>query len=54
VIVQDKESSVIWGMPGVVQRAGLAESMLSLNDLGNEIVKRVRNSQRWHCERSKR
>lgn len=33
VIVQDKESAVVWGMPGAVYEAGLADAMIS----GHEI-----------------
>ncbi|MFQ5451030.1 MAG: chemotaxis response regulator protein-glutamate methylesterase [Nitrospinaceae bacterium] len=38
VLVQDEESSVVWGMPGFVARAGLADKILPLNQIGNEIV----------------
>jgi len=41
VIVQDEASSVVWGMPGFVVRAGLAEKILPLDQIGNEIVRRV-------------
>ena len=44
VIIQDEESSVVWGMPGHVARAGLASAILPLNDLGAEIVQRVTGS----------
>ena len=39
VIVQDEESCVVWGMPGFVSRAGLADKMLPLNQIGPEIIK---------------
>jgi len=39
--VQDKESSVVWGMPGAVVEAGLADQVLPLRDLALEIVQRV-------------
>jgi two-component system chemotaxis response regulator CheB len=42
VLVQDEASSVVWGMPGFVARAGLAEQVLPLNQLGPEILRRVR------------
>lgn len=42
IIVQDKSSSVVWGMPGVVVRAGLADKVLPLGDIASEIVSRVR------------
>jgi len=40
VIVQDEASSVIWGMPGFVARAGLADRVLPLADISDEIVRR--------------
>jgi two-component system, chemotaxis family, protein-glutamate methylesterase/glutaminase len=42
VIVQDKESSVVWGMPGAVAKSGLAEKQLPLKDVAGEIVSRLR------------
>jgi len=41
VIVQDEASSVVWGMPGTVSRAGLADQVLPLNQLASEISSRV-------------
>ncbi len=41
VIVQDEASSVVWGMPGYVAQAGLAEEILPLRDIAGEIVQRV-------------
>jgi two-component system chemotaxis response regulator CheB len=41
VIVQDEASSVVWGMPGFVARAGLAEKILPLDEIGNEIIRRA-------------
>jgi two-component system, chemotaxis family, protein-glutamate methylesterase/glutaminase len=41
IIVQDEASSVVWGMPGYVARAGLAEKILPLDLIGTEIVRRV-------------
>ena len=41
VIVQDEASSVVWGMPGNVARAGLADGIVPLKELGAEIVDRV-------------
>src|SRR4029077_6669823 len=40
VIVQDEASSVVWGMPGFVARAGLAEKILPLDQVAREIVPR--------------
>ena len=42
VIVQDEPSSVVWGMPGAVSRAGLADSVHPLNELGRVIAAAVR------------
>jgi two-component system, chemotaxis family, protein-glutamate methylesterase/glutaminase len=41
VIVQDEATSVVWGMPGFVARAGLAEKILPLDQIGAEIVRRA-------------
>lgn len=41
VVVQDEESSVVWGMPGAVSQAGLAEKVLPLGDIAAEINRRV-------------
>jgi len=41
VIVQDEASSVVWGMPGFVARAGLAEKILPLDQIGGEILRRL-------------
>ena len=44
VIVQDRATSVVWGMPGQVAEAGLAESVLPISEIGAEIVRRVNAS----------
>ena len=41
IIAQDRETSVVWGMPGQVTEAGLADSVLPISDIGAEIVRRV-------------
>lgn len=41
VIVQDEVSSVIWGMPGAVAKAGLASAVLPLTELGAEVGRRL-------------
>ncbi|HVJ05935.1 MAG TPA: chemotaxis response regulator protein-glutamate methylesterase [Candidatus Saccharimonadales bacterium] len=41
IIVQDEATSVVWGMPGFVARAGLADCILPLKDIAYEIVRRV-------------
>lgn len=39
IYVQDEASSVVWGMPGLVARNGLADKILPLNQIGMEIVR---------------
>jgi len=41
VLAQDEASSVVWGMPGFVVRAGLADKVLPLPDIAGEITRRV-------------
>ncbi len=41
VIVQDEESSVIWGMPGKVVAANLADRVFPLSGIAPELVRRV-------------
>jgi two-component system chemotaxis response regulator CheB len=41
VLVQDEESSVVWGMPGNVARSGMADQILPLRQLGPEILDRA-------------
>jgi two-component system chemotaxis response regulator CheB len=42
ILVQDEPSSVVWSMPGAVAQAGLADQVLPLKQLGDEILRRVR------------
>jgi two-component system, chemotaxis family, protein-glutamate methylesterase/glutaminase len=42
VIVQDEASSVVWGMPGAVVDAGLADAVLPLPMIAAEITRRAR------------
>jgi len=44
IIVQDEATSVVWGMPGFVAKAGLADKVLPLSLIANEIVRRVRGA----------
>jgi two-component system chemotaxis response regulator CheB len=39
VYVQDENTSVVWGMPGFVAKAGLADKVLPLDQIGPEIVR---------------
>jgi len=40
VLVQDEASSVVWGMPGYVAQAGLADKIVPLDQLAGEIIRR--------------
>ena len=42
ILVQDEATSVVWGMPGFVARAGLADRVLPLPMLAGEIIRRIR------------
>lgn len=44
VIVQDRATSVVWGMPGAVASAGLAEQVLPLSQVASEIQCRLLSS----------
>jgi len=44
ILAQDEATSVVWGMPGYVARAGLADRVLPLSLIGDEIVRRVAGS----------
>jgi two-component system, chemotaxis family, protein-glutamate methylesterase/glutaminase len=41
VLAQDRATSTVWGMPGAVTDAGLAQKVLPLNDLAPEILRLV-------------
>jgi two-component system chemotaxis response regulator CheB len=41
VVVQDEASSVVWGMPGAVAAAGLADAVLPLADIASFLISRV-------------
>ncbi len=38
VVVQDKESSVVWGMPGAIAATGLADAILSPEGIGRLVM----------------
>lgn len=40
VLTQDQASSVVWGMPGAVAEAGLADAVLPLSEMAGEIIRR--------------
>lgn len=41
IFIQDEASSVVWGMPGIVAKSGLADKILPLEHIGVEILRRV-------------
>lgn len=43
ILVQDEFTSVVWGMPGEVARAGLADAVLPLAQLAAEVSLRLRH-----------
>jgi two-component system chemotaxis response regulator CheB len=44
IIVQDEATSIVWGMPGAVARAGLANAIVPQRQLAGEILRRVNSS----------
>ena len=42
ILAQDEATSVVWGMPGFVAKAGLADRVVPLPMMATEIVRRVR------------
>jgi two-component system chemotaxis response regulator CheB len=44
VLVQDEESSVVWGMPGYVARSGIAEATLPLDRIAAEMIRRAQGT----------
>ncbi len=44
LLVQDKASSAVWGMPGAVTKAGLAAALLPPEAIAFEVVRRLRLS----------
>ncbi|MGA8669711.1 MAG: chemotaxis protein CheB [Terracidiphilus sp.] len=50
MLAQDQATSVIWGMPGAVARAGLAQRILSLRDIAPEILRLSTRAQSGRIE----
>jgi two-component system chemotaxis response regulator CheB len=46
VIAQDEESSVVWGMPGAIAEHNLAEVLLPIDRIADEIIFRTRKISR--------
>ena len=41
IIAQDERSSVVWGMPGAVTRAGIADAVVDLKNIVPEVLKQL-------------
>ena len=41
IIVQDEATSTVWGMPGAIAQAGLADAVLPLTDIADELMRSV-------------
>ncbi|SHN42103.1 protein-glutamate methylesterase/protein-glutamine glutaminase [Cryptosporangium aurantiacum] len=41
IVVQDEETSVVWGMPGAVAAAGLADAIVPLGSISDTLLARV-------------
>jgi two-component system, chemotaxis family, protein-glutamate methylesterase/glutaminase len=41
ILAQDEATSVVWGMPGSVVNGGLADTVLPLNEIAGELLRRV-------------
>ena len=41
IVVQDEATSVVWGMPGFVARAGLADAVLPIDEMARDLMGRV-------------
>lgn len=52
VVVQDEASSVVWGMPGIIATAGLADEIIPLTEIPRAIVQRLRESTQRHSHAS--
>jgi two-component system chemotaxis response regulator CheB len=49
ILVQDEASSVVWGMPGAVVSAGVADKICPLQELSQEMVRRITFSRKPAC-----
>ena len=38
ITIQDMQTSVVWGMPGAVSEAGIADKVLPLGKISNELI----------------
>jgi two-component system chemotaxis response regulator CheB len=44
VMVQDEATSVVWGMPGSIAKAGLAREVLPMSSIADAVRRTVRPS----------
>jgi two-component system chemotaxis response regulator CheB len=51
LVVQDQASSVVWGMPGAVAQAGLANDVVPLDKVAETLVGAVGTTRRPHLHR---
>lgn len=47
IVAQDQASSVVWGMPGAVTEAGLADATVSLDRIGPYLADQLRTTSRF-------
>lgn len=50
VMIQDRTTSAVWGMPGAVANAGLAQKVLPLSAMAPEICRMVRCTRSTRCD----
>ena len=48
VLIQDEESSVVWGMPGAVAQAGLADRISPLDRMADEMLREIQFGRNTH------
>lgn len=41
ILAQDEKSSIVWGMPGAVSKAGICSAILPIDDLAHDIIRRA-------------
>jgi len=46
VVVQDEATSVVWGMPGYIANAGLADAIVPLDAVAHEVWRRIGGTRR--------
>mgnify|MGYP003639389340 CR=1 FL=1 len=42
ILAQDEATSIVWGMPGAIAEAGLADQILPLSEIGSDMVRRAK------------